>query len=80
MDMNEALRSARREQGIKAVTLAEHCGCSRAFVSMMEHGKKFIPLRMLAGMPPNLRRPVIEAGIATLQAQIADLEVLLPAA
>ena len=85
VSFGEALRRARREQGLSQAALAEKAGCSQRFVSELERGKataelgKALQLMQTLGLSLQIRsanpagegRAAVERLVARVEAQLA---------
>lgn len=73
-DTAKCLRSARIGAGLRQYELAQALGISAAFLCTIEKGDRPIPRHLLAKLPREIRRPILDLEIAHVQALRDALE------
>jgi predicted transcriptional regulator len=71
--VTDALRSARKEAGIRQRALASMLGITPQFLADIERGRRELMRRHYANLPDQIRRKVIAAAIDEYRDAIAEL-------
>ena len=70
----DALREARIAAGLTQLELADLLGCTQAFVSHVEIGRRALPEKLRDKLPEPIRAAVIKATKAELRERIKRLD------
>jgi transcriptional regulator with XRE-family HTH domain len=75
--VRHALVTARKAANLTQRDLATVLGVSQTFLSDVESGKRRLPRSYLPKLPKKIRKPVVDALAASLQAEIAEARATL---